>query len=111
MKAVLLQVPVDDVIGGGAGRAQVHRQHGKLQGSAALQEHDLVVGGNAKQLAQVGFGGLDDGLELLGAVADLHHGHAGAFEIQHLGLSLLKNFERQGGGAGVEVEDTLDIGH
>ena len=38
----------DDVIGGGAGSTQVHGQHRKLQGRAALQEHDLVVGGNAR---------------------------------------------------------------
>ncbi len=38
----------DDVIRGSAPGAQIHRQHGKLQGGATLQEHDLVIVRNAE---------------------------------------------------------------
>ena len=101
----------DDVIGRGAGGAQVHGQHGELQAGAALQEHDLVVGGDAEQLAQVGFGGLDDAFELLGAVAHLHHRHAAALVIEHFGLGFFEDGHGQHGGSGVEIVDTFDWSH
>jgi hypothetical protein len=46
-------------------------------------------------------------VERLGAMADLHHGHADAREIQHLALRLLQHRQRQHGGAGAEVKDSL----
>jgi hypothetical protein len=41
-----------------------------------LQEEHGVVVGDGQQRAQVCLGGVDDGLELLAAVAHLHHRHA-----------------------------------
>ena len=100
----------DDVVGGGTGGAQVHRQHGELQSGAALQEHDLVIAGDAQQLAQVCFGGLDHSFEFLRAVTDLHHRHACALEVDQLGLCLLEDLERQDGWAWVKVEDAFGHG-
>jgi hypothetical protein len=101
----------DDVVGRSAGRAQVHGHHRKLQRGAALQEHHFIVGGNAKQFAQVCFRSLNDGFKLLRAMADLHHRHARAFEINEFRLSFFEHFERQGGRARIKVEDALGIGH
>ena len=55
----------DNVICRGIRRAQVHGQHRKLQRRATLQEHYLVVRGDAIQFTQVRFGGLDDSFKLL----------------------------------------------
>ena len=65
-----------DVVHGGIGRGQVHRDGREHAGGAALQEQHLVVSGDGQQLAQVGFGLLGDGDERLAAMGDFHHRHA-----------------------------------
>ncbi len=76
-----------------------------------MQEHNLVVGGDAIEFAQIRLSGLDDGFKFLRAMADLHHRHTRAFEIEQFRLCLFENFEWQGGRTGIEIEDALGIGH
>ena len=86
---------------------QIPRHSRELQRSAALNEQDLVVVGNAHQVAQVSLGLVDDLLENLGAVAHLHDAHAAAAVVHHLVADLLQNGLRHHGGAGGEVECTV----
>ena len=82
---------------------QVHGHHGELHRAAALNEEDLVVVGNAHELAQVGLGLVTDLLEHLGAVTHLHDAHAAAPVVQHLRGNFLKNGLRHHGGSCGEV--------
>ena len=75
-------------------------------GGAALDEQNLVVVGNAHQLAQIGLGLVDDLLEHLGAVAHLHDAHTAAAVVHHLVADLLQHRLRHHGGAGGEIEST-----
>ena len=93
----------DNVIGRRARCTQVHGQHCELQGCAALQEKDFVVGGNAEQFAQVRFGGMYDALEFFRPMADLHHRHTSTLEVQHFGLGFLQDFQGQSRRTWVEV--------
>ena len=63
---------------------QVHGNHGELQGSAALDEEDLVVVRNVHQIAQVLLRLVDDLLIDLGAVGHFHDAHAGTSVVHHL---------------------------
>ena len=60
-------------------------------------------GGHGQQLAQVGFGLRADRDELLAAVAHLHHAHAAAVPVQHLGGGPSQHRLGHGGRAGGEV--------
>jgi len=44
-------------------------------------------------------------------MAHFHHRHAAALEIEDFGLGFFENRDRQHGGAGVEIMDTLYGGH
>ena len=85
---------------------QVHGDHGELQGSAALDEKDLIVVGDVHQLPQVRFSLVHDGLKDLGAVAHFHDAHAGTFVVEHLGGDLLQHRFGQHAGACGEIVDT-----
>ena len=74
---------------------QVHRDHGKLLGSATLQKQHLIVVRNPHQFPQIRLRACDDLLIGLGTVAHLHHGHAGSSVVQHLVCCFLKHFLRQ----------------
>ena len=74
---------------------QVHGNHGELQGSAALDEHDLVVVGDTHQVPQVLLSFVNDLLEYLGTVAHLHYAHTCALVIEHFIGSFLKHFLRE----------------
>jgi hypothetical protein len=97
----------DNVVRTCSSRAEVHRDHGELQAGAALQEKDLIVGRDFQQFAQIVLSIGYDGFEFFRAMADFHHGHAGPFIIEHFCLGLLEDFQRQSGGTGVKVENTL----
>ena len=58
---------------------------------------------HGQQLAQVGFRLFVDGQKLLAAMAHLHHAHAAAVPVQHLGGCLFQDFGGDGGGASGEV--------
>ena len=108
--AVLLGLS-DGLLGPGAGLdvdglAVLHQVPGhsrELQRSAALNEQDLVVVGNAHQVAQVSLGLVDDLLENLGAVAHFHDAHAAAAVVHHLVTDFLQDGLRHHSGACGEV--------
>ena len=82
---------------------QIPRHSRELQRSAALNEQDLVVVGNAHQVAQVSLGLVDDLLENLGAVAHFHDAHAAAAVVHHLVTDFLQHGLRHHSGTGREV--------
>src|SRR5690606_27799138 len=84
---------------------QIDRHGGKLQRRAALQEQHLVVGRNAHQLAQIGFGGGDHPLEIGRAMAHFHDAHAAPVPVEHFLGGLAQYRLRQGRRAGTEVEN------
>ena len=71
--------------------AEVQRDGRELLVGATLQEQDLVVGRNAHQVAEVGFGLVDDVLEHLGAVAHLVDAHAATAVVEHLVCGFLQD--------------------
>ena len=99
--------PGHDVVGRRAGVQQVHRHHRELGGRATGKEQDVVVVGDARQLADVRFTLGEDGLERLRPMADLEHRHADAGERQQVALRFLECGERQHGRAGREVVDAV----
>ena len=82
---------------------QIPRHSRELQRSAALNEQDLVVVGNAHQVAQVSLGLVDDLLENLGAVTHFHDAHAAAAVVHHLVTDFLQHGLRHHSGTGREV--------
>jgi len=72
-----------------------------------LEEEDSVFGGDIQKGAEIRLGLLDDGEELLTAVAHLHNAHAGSAPVVELGLGLEEDVLRQDGGPGGEVEDPI----
>ena len=74
-----------DVVGARLSAQQVHRHDRVLADRAALQEEELVVVGNREQLAQQRVRLVVDRHELLAAMAHLHHRHAAAVPVEHLG--------------------------
>ena len=87
---------------------EVHGNHGKLLGRAALHEQHLVIVGNAHQGAQVSLGLVNDGLVGLGAVAHFHDGHTGSPVIQHFIGGFPENLLRQHRRAGGKI---INSGH
>jgi hypothetical protein len=73
----------------------------------ALQEQHLVAGGNAHQLAQVGFGLLDDAGELLAAMAHFHDAATGAVPVEQLFLRLTQDLFRQRAGPALKFQIRL----
>src|SRR4029079_7765353 len=71
---------------------------------------DLVLGRNIAELAHVGFRALDDLVERLRPVTDLHDGHADAWQRDEIALGLLEHLQRQDRRPGGEIEDPMD-GH
>jgi hypothetical protein len=93
------------IVRAGLAGEQVHRDHFELKRGAALQEQHLVVGGNAHQFAQVGFGLGVDGHVFLAAVAHFHDRLAAAVPVQEFVGSLFENGLGQCRGACAEIED------
>ena len=87
------------------GRQQVHRQLCELLGRSTLQEEHPVIGRNAHQFTKVGLGRLNDGRELLAAMAHLHYAATGAVPVEQFVLDLLQHFGRQNGRARSEIPD------
>ena len=102
LKSFLAPGTGDNVVGDAVFH-QIHGQHGKLQGSTALNEQNLVIVGNVHQLPQIRFRFVIDGLENLGAVGHFHHGHTGAAVIEHFIPDFLQNGDGHGGRAGGEI--------
>ena len=82
---------------------QVHRHLSELQRGAALQEQHFVGGRHPEDVAQVLFGFTGHRHEYLRTMADFHHGHAGAGEIEKLLVRLSEDVQRHRGGACAEV--------
>ncbi len=72
-----------------------------------MHEQHGVVLRDLQQLAQIGLGLRDDGLELRPAVAHFHHAHAAAVPVEHLGRGLFQHLFRNGGRPGGEVVGAL----
>ena len=84
-------------IAGNAVFHQVHGNHGKLQRTSALHKEDFIVLRDVHELAQVSLCLVPDLLEDGRAVAHLHHAHAAALIVHHLGSDLLQNLLRHHG--------------
>ncbi len=84
---------------------KVHRNHGKLEGSPALEEQHFVIVRNVHQRPQIVFGLVDDGLEQGRAVADLHDGHSAPLVAHHFIRCFLQNRPRQNRGACRKIVD------
>ena len=98
----------DDIVGRLARVPQeAHGDHAELQQGPALQEEDAVVGGNAQQRAKIGFGLVQNLLELLRAVADLQDRDAGARQGQQVALGLFQGRQGQNGRTGRKIVDAL----
>ncbi|MNT46679.1 hypothetical protein D3C72_1833430 [compost metagenome] len=52
---------------------EIHGNDGVFPGTAALHEHDRVIGGQAQKIAQVGFRFIADLHEVLAAMGHFHH--------------------------------------
>ena len=85
---------------------EVHGDHGELQRRAALNKQDLIVVGDAHEVAQILLGLVDDLLENRGTVAHFHDAHAAAAVVHHLVADLLQNGLRHHCGTGGEIECT-----
>jgi len=73
---------------------KVHRDHAELQPRATLHEEHRVIVRDLQQLAQVGLGGLDNGLERWRTVTDLQDRHAQSRQGQQITLRLLQSGKR-----------------
>ena len=82
---------------------QVHGDHGKLHGAAALYKEHFIVVGDPHQLSQVGFRFIPDLLEHLGAMTHLHDTHPAAVVVHHLSGDLFQHFFRHHGRAGGKI--------
>ena len=102
----LRPVAGQDGIDRDAGRAQVHRDHAELQVRASLQEEHFVVGRNAVQGAQIGFGPVDDVFELGGAVAHFQDRHPRTGVVEQFLPRFLQHGLGQHGGPGRKVADS-----
>ena len=85
---------------------QVQRHDGVFSQPTALHEQDAKLGWHREQFAQIALCRFDDGHEVLATVAHLHHAHAAALPVEHLGGGLLQHLDRHGGRAGGEVVGT-----
>jgi hypothetical protein len=94
-----------DIVGGAAVREKVQRDHAELQAGPALEENHVEAIVEAEQPAGAGDGVVEDGLELLGAVAHLQDRHAGALVVEQVLLDLFEHRQGQRRRAGVEVDD------
>ena len=83
-----------------AGSGEVGRDGGELAGGAAGQEENAVVVRDAGDGAEsgLGVGGALD--EILAAMGDLEHAHAGAPPVRELGGGLLEDGQGELGGTG-----------
>jgi hypothetical protein len=70
------------VVGGLAGKQQVHRHHAELQRGAARQKQHAIGGRQPEQGAQVHLSFGEDGRELLGAMRHLEDADAALAERQ-----------------------------
>ena len=69
----------------------------KLQGSAALNEDNIIFFGYGHEFSQKALRFVVDFLVGFGAVAHFHYGHACPFVIDKVFLHLFKHFKRQHG--------------
>ena len=104
---VVCEVAGADIVGLAGAADQVHGDHCKLHGCAALEEEHLVALGHAHELAELLLGLVEDALVNLGAVAHLHDGHAGALVVGDLSACAVQHFQRKHGRAGRKVENTI----
>ena len=78
----------------GAGE-QVICYRGKLCGGSALEEEDLIVIGNAHDLAEISLSGLNYFLVVRRSMTHLHYGHTGVAVANKLGCGTLENRKRK----------------
>src|SRR5690242_6054825 len=93
-----------DVVRGRPSCEQVHRNDRVLRDRAALQEKDPVAGRDREQRSQVGLRLVVDLDEFLAAMAHLHHRHAAAVPVGHLGGGRGQDRLRQHRRTGAEIE-------
>ena len=75
---------------------KVHRNHGELHRSAALDEHDRPIVAEAAEFFENRDSLLVDCIVIFAAVRHFHHGHPRALVVDKILLRRLENFERQG---------------
>jgi hypothetical protein len=92
------------IVGHRLAAQQVDRNHLELRRGTTLQEQHLVVGRNAHQFAQVGFGLGGDAHELLAAVAHFHDRSAAAVPIEHFVGGLLENLFGKAAGPALKLK-------
>ena len=84
-----------DVVGDLILAEEVHRNHGELHGSTALDETHGPVVIKAAKILERGNSLLVDYIIFLAAMGHFHHRHSTALIINQLLLGLLKDFERE----------------
>ena len=94
-------------VNGLSGKGEIHRGHGELHASAALDEDDGVVLGNPEKISELLFRGGVDALKFGRAVAHLHHGRAAAAPVEKLLADAFEDGKRKGSRTCVEVVDAL----
>ena len=77
---------------GGFATREVKRHDGVFTNAAALHEQNFEVAWNRQEFTHIGFGLLVNRDEFFAAVAHLHHAHAAAVPVGHLGRCLLQHF-------------------
>jgi hypothetical protein len=96
-----------DVVGRPVLRQEGHRDHEELARRPALQEEDLVVVRDIRDLAAVRDGLLVHAVEDLAPVAVFHDADAAAVDVPDVLLRLLDDGLGKHRGARGEVEDTI----
>ena len=88
---------------GRAGVKEIAGRHEELHGAAALDEDDFLLFIEVHELPEQVFRLVKHVLEFFRAVTDFCDAHAGISEIREILLHGLQDFQRHGGGAGVEI--------
>ena len=92
-----------------SGDLEVHRNHGELEGSPALQEKDGVFLGDAEKSAQVCLGCVDDFVKWSRTMGLLDDAVAAALVVRKFGLGLEDDGTRQRRRTCIEVVNLHDV--
>jgi hypothetical protein len=82
------------MVGRRSGGQEIHRQQRERHRRAPLHEENVVVPGDAEELAQERDRLVVHRLVFFAPVRVLHHGNAGAGKVEHLGLGALQCRQR-----------------
>ncbi len=97
----------DEIIGSRTRPEQIHGDHRKLQRRAPLQKQNVVVVGNARQLAAQGFAFFVDRHVGFTTVRMFHDADARRAEAQQVFAGLLEDFDRQDCRSGREIVNAM----